>query len=676
MIALPPLTPDLLDQLGRELGGCDFTGANQRAFLSSTDSCDVQAAPGHGKTTLLVAKLALLSRCWDSRAQGVCVMSHTNAAREEVEKRLAHHPAASAFLGYPHFIGTVTAFLDRYIALPYLRGLGWSVHRIDDEVFAAAAGSRWRTKQALVGYAHMNNDARLRAVEQEFVPKLTLAQTFVCDAGVAPQRLAIRHRRGQPRPNSASGAALEELKAELVNDGYYRFRDLTALAVQALEKCPAVVERIRRRFPLVLLDEAQDTNGEQLALLNRLFAANVVYQRLGDQNQTLYEDEDLTPDEYWRAGDGVIPLNESRRFGTDIAEFASRLTVRAQQQITGLPDVPSRRALLLFSPDTIGAVLPAFVAEVRNHWGDALNSGIDICAVASRHNPTTDNTGESPKTLVEYCPHYRSGRGRQSRPDTLCAAFRQAALLHQALSSPAEVAELLTAGIAGLLRRQLWRNALGQAADGRNLWRVLAAHEDRLALRVRRLLRDRIAVGNAAWSAGSWNAFRDELTAMLGIHGALTDAATAYLEFVAAGAADHDGQAPQPSKTLFEHDGVTVRLGSIHSVKGKTVDGLLVVETEVWRGQALADRAMDLGTVLPHAFGLGDRDFSSNVARLAAATNIFVAATRPRQLLACAVRKAAVTDDLVEAARAQGWQVRDLTAAPAAGQSAPAGEDS
>lgn len=193
---------------------------------------------------------------------------------------------------------------------------------------------------------------------------------------------------------------------------------------------------------------------------------------------------------------------------------------------------------------------------------------------------------------------------------------------------------------------------------------------------MRRLLLDRIAVGNAPWSADSWNAFRDELTAMLGINGALTDAATTYLEFVAAGAADHDGLAPQPSKTLFEHDGVTVRLGSIHSVKGKTVDGLLVVETEVWRGQALANRAMDLATVLPHAFCLEDRDFSGNIAQLAAATNIFVAVTRPRQLLACAVRKAAVTDDLVEAARAQGWHVCDLTAAPAAGQPAPRGDGS
>ena len=350
MILIPPLTQDLLEQLGRELGDCDFSGANQQAFLSSLESCDVQAAPGHGKTTLLVAKLALLSRSWNSRMQGVCVISHTNAAREEVEKKLAHYAAASAMLTYPHFVGTVTAFIDRYIALPYLRGLGWSVHRIDDEVFAAVAGSRWRSKQALRAFAYMNKGANRRAVEQEFVPKLALVPTFTCNANFAPQRLSIRHRHRQPGPNSASGIALQELKAELVNDGYFRFCDLTALAIQAIQKCPILVDRLRKRFPLVLLDEAQDTNGEQLALLNRLFGNGVAFQKLGDQNQTLYEDEDLAPDDYWRTGDDAIGLNKSRRFGTEIARFASRLTVRAHQQISGLQDVPSRRTLILF-PD-------------------------------------------------------------------------------------------------------------------------------------------------------------------------------------------------------------------------------------------------------------------------------------------------------------------------------------
>ena len=49
----------------------------------------------------------------------------------------------------------------------------------------------------------------------------------------------------------------------------------------------AAIERLRQRFPLVLLDEAQDTNGAQLALLDRVFGEDCAYQRLGDQNQTL-----------------------------------------------------------------------------------------------------------------------------------------------------------------------------------------------------------------------------------------------------------------------------------------------------------------------------------------------------------------------------------------------------
>src|ERR1700693_3458433 len=115
MIVVPDLSPELLAELGRELGGCDFSHESQIIFLLTQTSCDVQAVPGNGKTTLLVAKLALLSRNWRSRAQGVCVISHTNAARHEVERNLLKHPTASGFLSYPHFIGTVTSFLNQYL---------------------------------------------------------------------------------------------------------------------------------------------------------------------------------------------------------------------------------------------------------------------------------------------------------------------------------------------------------------------------------------------------------------------------------------------------------------------------------------------------------------------------------------------------------------------------------
>ena len=656
MIQIPPLTQQLLAELGEELGGCDFTGEDQQRFLSATESCDVQAAPGNGKTTLLVAKLALLSRSWMSRTRGVCVISHTNAAREEIEKKLAAHPLGSAFLSYPHFIGTVTGFIDRFVALPYLRGLGWPVQRIDDDVFGAIGGSRWRSKRALVTYSQINKGSNKRQLEQ-FVEKLELSAEFVCEAEVAPQRLKVLARARQPGPNSASGQALEELKAEIINDGFYRFGDMTALAQQAVTKFPEIMHRVRARFPLVLLDEAQDTNGAQLALINKLFADGVAYQRLGDQNQTLYEDDDLTPEDYWRAGEDVIPLNKTRRFGTDIAAFASRLTVRAPQIIEGAEDAPSRRSLILFDRNSITGVLPAYAGEVRAYWGQEPGSHLDIRAVASRHNPAAAGRGGWPKTLIDYCPQYRSGRGRQSRPDTLCSVLRQAAILHASLGSPAEISDLLMSGLVMLMRHHGVKDELGELATKRSLPGILQARDPTLLLKIRRLMRDRIVLGASAWNEDDWNQLCDDLRLLLGMNPP-SDAARLYLEFVAHGATAGQGER---ASTVFTHEGMEIKLGSIHSVKGKTVDSILVVETEVWRGTARDQQAMDLATVLPHAFGLENKDFSANAAQLAAATNVFVAVTRPRKVLCCAMRKIAASDELVVAARAQGWNIVDLT---------------
>jgi len=60
---------------------------------------------------------------------------------------LKGHPTAFAFLAYSHFIGTVTAFIDQFIAIPYLRGLGWPLRRIDDAAFEAAAEALMSSKR-------------------------------------------------------------------------------------------------------------------------------------------------------------------------------------------------------------------------------------------------------------------------------------------------------------------------------------------------------------------------------------------------------------------------------------------------------------------------------------------------------------------------------------------------
>ncbi len=127
---------------------CTFEEADV-AFLKTASSCEVHACPGSGKTTLLVAKLALLARQWTWRDRGILVLSHTNVARSEVERRLARDASASHLLVHPHFVGTIQSFVDRYLALPYLRDVGPGCGpvgecRIDDALFAAQAWKRFK----------------------------------------------------------------------------------------------------------------------------------------------------------------------------------------------------------------------------------------------------------------------------------------------------------------------------------------------------------------------------------------------------------------------------------------------------------------------------------------------------------------------------------------------------
>jgi len=652
VIRIPDLNDELLRQLGREVGGCDFSSERQREFLSSVASCDVQAAPGNGKTTLLVAKLALLSRTWTSRTSGVCVISHTNAARIEVEQKLAGHPSASAFLGYPHFVGTVTKFIDDFIALPYIRGLGWTVRRIDDEVFEAVAKSRYRAKPTL-----RNTAMRQQNSVETWVSKLELSPAFQCQLGAVPIRLAIRGRHRQPGPHTASGAELEQLKAELTRDGYFRFGDMTAIATQALDKCPLLIERLRARFPLVILDEAQDTQGPQLALLKRLFNQGVAFQLLGDQNQTLYEDEEVAPEDCWQPDANAIPLDETRRFGPDIAGFASRLTVRKPQAIVGKPGQNGHRCLILFDRLSIAD-------EVRRYFAAGLPDNHETWAVASRHNLYRQRGGNWPKSLVDYHPQYRSGSARSGKPQSLCSTLRQAALKYSAHATPADIASLVAQGLAELLRLLDLRGLSGERPHPQNVWRVLAVTGKRIDISVRLAIHDQALIGVATWDLATWGPFVAQLATIVGFEmpaPGVNNAVSNYLEFDERGA-DAAGQIlAQGARNSATVGDLRIQLGSIHSVKGRTVDSVLIVETEVYKGPGAAERAMDLTVVLPHAFGVELCDFAANSAHLTAATNVFVGVTRARSVLALAVRKEAASADLIRAAENQNWIVRDIT---------------
>ncbi len=116
-------------------------GDDERAkALKTLETKDIAACPGSGKTTLLVAKLAILSMKWEYCGRGICVLSHTNVARNEIESRLGHTAAGRRLLGYPHFIGTIHSFINEFLAIPWLNSLNFSIKMIDTDI---ALNRRW-----------------------------------------------------------------------------------------------------------------------------------------------------------------------------------------------------------------------------------------------------------------------------------------------------------------------------------------------------------------------------------------------------------------------------------------------------------------------------------------------------------------------------------------------------
>jgi len=166
---------DKAEALAQQLG-LELPHLEQWDFIQSAESLDLQAAPGSGKTSPIGLKLALLGQGWSSPTRGICVLSHTNTAKDEITHRLAATPAGRRMLHYPHFIGTIQAFTNTFFALPALRARGIEVQTVDDHAYAAEA----------LRLLERNPKFRKLGTALEYRtngPTLVAEARYVCDAG-------------------------------------------------------------------------------------------------------------------------------------------------------------------------------------------------------------------------------------------------------------------------------------------------------------------------------------------------------------------------------------------------------------------------------------------------------------------------------------------------------------
>jgi DNA helicase II / ATP-dependent DNA helicase PcrA len=307
----------------------DFSDEERRKLLKHIESCEVQACPGSGKTTLLVAKLALLSKKLPEHHTGICVLTHTNAAREEVEASLGS--LSSRLFHHPHFVGTIQSFVNRFLAVPAMVDRhGTRPAAIDDEVYS------WMARKNMHRIPHrLRHFLRLNDSEGSSTHFVRQLRYRFRDQGLC-RMINGRERPFPAREHTSSYMACWNLKEEIAAQGYIAYHDAYSIANAYLQKYPGVASLLVHRFPLVFIDEMQDTDRWQWELISRLFQGHVVIQCYGDRNQTIFGNSDLALDTDAEMAGGLglatsLQLTSSFRVSPSVAKLSQNVCVTPQE---------------------------------------------------------------------------------------------------------------------------------------------------------------------------------------------------------------------------------------------------------------------------------------------------------------------------------------------------------
>ena len=392
-------------------------------IIKEDRSCYVQACPGSGKTTTLLAKLIILAnRLPMADGKGVCVLTHTNVAIDEIKAKVGSK--ANVLFNYPNFFGTIQTFLHKYVAAAALHYFyGSQIQYVDNDIAKAVLLKKYsklpfnnKLKGCIYGMvinkgypisddeinawggvdvliaAKVIKKKGKRVEKYEFQLKDYDLQniSYTIRTQIRAKRDSIKDWQekeiiinakvdwrdikvviNQKRINSTSESAAEfiKIKEEMFKEGILSFEDAYDLAFRYIrEKNLNFSSFSHKRFRYLFIDEVQDCDHLQEELIKKLFDdEKVIVQRFGDYCQAIYDGEGN--DEYENNNDklrtnNVLPIHNSNRFGEKIAKPLRSLCMEDNHQLVGNEEICSVKPIIITYEDPL-KVLPKYAELLR-----------------------------------------------------------------------------------------------------------------------------------------------------------------------------------------------------------------------------------------------------------------------------------------------------------------------
>lgn len=619
------------------------------------ESRDVKACPGSGKTTTLLAKLIILSNKMPlPDNQGICVLTHTNVAIDEIKEKLGQK--ADILFAYPNFFGTIQTFVNKFFAIPYYN-LNFEVplRYIDTEKSKFVVSNKiaqwsWNQKNNF----RYNIKSRL-SYENEYVALTNFVSQIWSDmtsttpvyySGYDSDTALFRD------PNTAKYALINEVKYETLKEGILTYDDAYSLAFSYLQKYPQFKDAISLRFKYLFIDEMQDTDSKQLDLLNDAFdSTRTIVQRFGDHHQAIYNK--VQKENLWTPS-MPLAIHGSKRFGECIAKVLRTVCMENNSELKGEDSVSSIKPIMLVYTDP-EKVLPKFaeIVKTKTIGGKSIH---DIAKQSKAHKVKAigwvgTDRNDNELTIKSYCPQYDKNvkRNERSRLDSLKSFLCKNEMNNLKVYSDSIIKGILqllyTAeckyeknGIGKFYSKTSFVDSFNQISENQyNAFRVKVASWAKKIHSSDSIINEEVLAEVRTYvKEDLQKIFRFDLDK------------DGVLNFIESDVLSQQLEEVESSNNTFTYSDVEIEVASVHSVKGETHIATLYLETyfkKKYESQRIAKQL------------IGQPYSDSKSETIQSLKMAYVGMSRPKYLLCMAVQKDRFVEHLGSAELNELWEV-------------------
>ncbi len=322
----------------------------------------VRAAPGSGKTRVFIEFLNRRMGTLPSTRQGIAALSFTKSAQQEITDRLGTP------VGAPHFIGTLDSFLFRFVVKPFGNIAG--INTKGARLIAAPLDEAMKGFEVKYG---PDAGHRVPQFQIQFVGGTVAEPTLVTDYGY--HRYEITQ---QFRPT-----VLTAKFHQWASHGFITHSDCHYIAAKILSDPThgaAISKILTDRFPLILVDEFQDTGWFLSKALIELFrspkASGLV---VGDPDQAIFEFSGARPELFQEIealpGAQIYDLTRSRRCPVFVCRAATLLS-DIRKQVVPRDGAPPGRMKLICHTQTSPALDTRMLTTIETLAGQSRSIAI------------------------------------------------------------------------------------------------------------------------------------------------------------------------------------------------------------------------------------------------------------------------------------------------------------